>query len=265
MIDKYIICTQDRMERNSESYKEKFKEFEVFCAIEPKVENLEKLLSNETISLKTALNLKNKFRNSDLQMNYIGSVGCSLSHIELWKMCVKANKPFLIVEDDVVPSDNLFFELDEVVDLLKSDNYFIHLLGWTKVFVNMRSAIYTSSSKTLFQLPNSHPPFPCGTQAYLVTPKVAKILLKHAFPISFHVDAYITIVLSYFSSEIDSYYVHSRKGPFKAFKKEGNLGNCTHYVAPNKTYSENSLESKIIFFIETCFKKFRRILNRFLY
>ena len=47
-----------------------------------------------------------------------GEVGCFLSHYNLWKKCIELNVPLCILEDDAVVPDNLYDDLD---DLLETD------------------------------------------------------------------------------------------------------------------------------------------------
>ena len=85
-----------------------------------------------------------------------GEIGCFMSHWKLWEMCVEANEPFMILEDDIV------FERqpDLSDDIGDADLLY---LDWKE----MKKA----GAKP------GRPCYPYWTCAYIITPKGAKTLL----------------------------------------------------------------------------------------
>ena len=92
-----------------------------------------------------------------------GEVGCFLSHYNLWKKCIKLNVPLCILEDDAVVPDNLYDDLDE---LLETYNFIY--LGWKE----MEKSLPTFDSRFVI------PVYPYWALAYVITPEAAKILVN---------------------------------------------------------------------------------------
>lgn len=99
-----------------------------------------------------------------------GEIGCTLTHIEIYKKIIDKNKPAMIFENDIEVTKELLDQAIEVCDTLD----FVHL-GWhPDVYAN--TFFYgVKSNKRLFlinHLVNFH-----GTYSYFITPKIAKALL----------------------------------------------------------------------------------------
>jgi len=92
-----------------------------------------------------------------------GEVGCFLSHYNLWKKCIELNVPLCILEDDAVIPDNLYDDLDE---LLETYNFIY--LGWKE----MEKSLPTFDSRFVI------PVYPYWALAYVITPEAAKILVN---------------------------------------------------------------------------------------
>ena len=92
-----------------------------------------------------------------------GEVGCFLSHYNLWKKCIELNVPLCILEDDAVVPDNLYDDLD---NLLETYNFIY--LGWREI----AESIPTSDSRFVV------PVYPYWTLAYVITPEAAKLLVN---------------------------------------------------------------------------------------
>ena len=92
-----------------------------------------------------------------------GEVGCFLSHYNLWKKCIELNVPLCILEDDAVVPDNLYDDLDE---LLETYNFIY--LGWKE----MEKSLPTFDSRFVI------PVYPYWALAYVITPEAAKILVN---------------------------------------------------------------------------------------
>lgn len=144
-----------------------------------------------------------------------GAIGCYLSHIEVWKKCVKLNRTIVVFEDDFVPIDPSG-DSNPSETLLRSIHDAID-----KDYDILRFAYYTfdggsdSGSGTveitpyLSTIKNVH-----GTGAYFITPRGAKKLLSRALPINTHVDHYISMVanLGHVREYFTPYSLHQESG-----------------------------------------------------
>jgi len=101
-------------------------------------------------------------------------IGCALSHIALWRECAEEGRPVIVVEDDVVLKDG-----KERIEEETRGKDFASLVYLSK----HRSPVLADHLTTFW-----------GTQAYFLTPAAAKVLLRHAFPLSVHIDRYVAAV-----------------------------------------------------------------------
>lgn len=135
----------------------------------------------------------NRGRSLDSDIANHGAIGCSLSHIKLWKQMIeKKEEMYLIIEDDVAVTATITTEtinsfLQEVCQ--HDPNWDVILLGWMKPLpgvlskdgdVRVTPNIYKINDVTF------------GTHAYLINRKGAERLLKSAFPIIDQVDSYLS-------------------------------------------------------------------------
>ena len=104
------------------------------------------------------------------------AVGCSLSHIALWRLCLENGTPIVVVEDDVEVEPDQQEALEEACGHPAD---FVSLVSCTKYPDIQRLADAKQFS---------------GTQAYCVRPSAAKLLLEQCLPIEVHVDIYIAAV-----------------------------------------------------------------------
>lgn len=112
-----------------------------------------------------------------------GEIGCFLSHIQAWELCVFNDIATLVFEDDFLVSENLELVINDLLTI--SDQ-------WNLVRL---SGIYETQHETLrqrlgYQLVKNLGE-PCGTAAYLIQPAAAKVLLSHAADIYEPVDHYL--------------------------------------------------------------------------
>ncbi|TPJ35329.1 glycosyltransferase family 25 protein [Mesorhizobium sp. B2-6-5] len=128
-----------------------------------------------------------------------GTLGCALSHINLWKLSASENKTITIFEDDVRSS---FRFMEESADILSQapadwdmiqwgwifDPSFIWLdFGFSKAKLDFydrrytnRTALFQSEkfARSLIKVEHSF-----GLQAYTITPRGARILLEKCLPL----------------------------------------------------------------------------------
>ncbi|TPJ75281.1 glycosyltransferase [Mesorhizobium sp. B2-5-13] len=128
-----------------------------------------------------------------------GTLGCALSHINLWKLSASENKTITVFEDDVRSS---FRFMEESADILSQapadwdmiqwgwifDPSFIWLdFGFSKAKLDFydrrytnRTALFQSEkfARSLIKVEHSF-----GLQAYTITPRGARILLEKCLPL----------------------------------------------------------------------------------
>lgn len=110
------------------------------------------------------------------------AVGCSLSHIALWRKAVELDRPIIVLEDDV-----------------RMDKDFMHTaMSRIPVGVDHAAIVYlpfADRTECGEYWCNVQPRIGFGgTQMYYITPRGASILLEQALPIVSQVDVYIGYV-----------------------------------------------------------------------
>jgi GR25 family glycosyltransferase involved in LPS biosynthesis len=128
-----------------------------------------------------------------------GSLGCALSHLNLWKKAVSENRIVTIFEDDVICADRFQEESTELISRLRDDwdivqwgylfwRYFVWLdFGFAKAKVEFYDRSF-SEDRSRFQsasVPRSlvRTAYVLGAQAYTVSPKGARALLEYCLPL----------------------------------------------------------------------------------
>lgn len=129
-----------------------------------------------------------------------GQIGCGLSHLKCIIKCYQSNKPWLIFEDDVIPSHNWEQELSRLLISAPSHWDFL-LLGWnfdsclqiewlsgltmTGLFQprfpsdhQIKQALSFQSDRQWYRLHRA-----LGLAAYLVSPRGAAKILEWALPL----------------------------------------------------------------------------------
>ncbi len=128
-----------------------------------------------------------------------GSLGCSLSHVNLWKKAVSENRIVTIFEDDVICADRFQEESTELLSRLRDDWDIVQWgydfgpkFAWLDFgFAKAKLEFYDhsfSEDRSRFQsasLPRSlvRTAHVLGTQAYTVSPKGARALLEYCLPL----------------------------------------------------------------------------------
>ena len=79
-----------------------FKNINHFQAIDGRKMNPKNLLTQGTISIRAYSDLIYG-REEHTGISSLGTIGCTLSHLELWKKCALGLPYILIAEDDVIP------------------------------------------------------------------------------------------------------------------------------------------------------------------
>ena len=142
--------------------------------------------THPAVSVGTANNIKSATRRSHYEIDSAGAVGCSLSHFRAWRSLLDSGAPAMVIfEDDTrVPPDfrqrltQLLHDLPPKWDIVQ--------------FYNTR---YNGGVFGCQPDPTRQPWSTCenimGAFAYMISPSGAQKMLKDAFPIELHVDAYM--------------------------------------------------------------------------
>lgn len=125
------------------------------------------------------------------EIDAIGAVGCSLSHIKLWKMAaaLPEGSIMVILEDDAHPQKQILKKLEK--DPPDFSNADIILLGWNGQTEGMtQRRPFRLTSPKIFDV-TSVPGTAWGSHAYAITPRGARELLKRGEMICEHVDRHL--------------------------------------------------------------------------
>jgi GR25 family glycosyltransferase involved in LPS biosynthesis len=144
-------------------------------AINPSIQYLNQLLKDNY------LNINNYYKILTNQSNFItkGSVGCFMSHLELLKKCIEDQEIFIILEDDVIISNE--FEIT-IMNILNSINDFDMIYLEQPLDVWKETAI--DYNNYLYKIDKGY----FGTFAYIIHPNHANFLIQHLKTIDNHID-----------------------------------------------------------------------------
>jgi|HubBroStandDraft_6_1064221.scaffolds.fasta_scaffold487633_2 glycosyl transferase family 25 len=115
----------------------------------------------------------------------LGEIGCFASHYLLWRQCVEARQPLVIMEDDVLVDDGFVRALKAVPGLLST--YPLLRLGLISEGPNSVPILAAPDGFEVVSLA----PEAYGTQCYVLSDVGAKVLLEHADVWSVPVDLYL--------------------------------------------------------------------------
>ena len=189
-MDIFVISlkrSQDRRDLFNKSNSEFITNFVFHDAVDGKTLNIEQL--NGQIFMKGSKNYSN------------GAVGCALSHLQLWEKCIELNKPIIVMEDDVIVSNNFKKHLNNLVsnmlpkdfDIVQLSYNFDSVLSYNNTVyeqchctfgkkkmtqTDISNFVNSKINTTIAKLNNCF-----GTSAYILSPKGAKILKEKCFPL----------------------------------------------------------------------------------
>lgn len=166
-----------------------FQNINHFKAIDGRKFSLESLLENKIISIRSYKDLLT-IREQSSGLPSLGAIGCTMSHCELWKLCVEKNLPYIaIAEADLHLRDITPKIQDKIKEILQKPN---------SLFV---SAYITRQKITHF----------IGTHFYIVSNSACKELIKNAFPIDVQTDAYIAHMDTINKINIEGFSIGAQK------------------------------------------------------
>ena len=118
-----------------------------------------------------------------------GEIGCYLSHVSTWREVAHSDAPFgLVLEDDARLNPR-------VVELLRRIDRFPRTVDICNLIPTNRKQPYKTSFVRRYRVIPGHRLVRVfghmwGAAAYLVRPRAAQLLLRHAFPIQQPVDSF---------------------------------------------------------------------------
>jgi hypothetical protein len=138
--------------------------------------NVEDLINNNVITARTYNELVTGVRHEHSGTPSIGSIGCYVSHVNLWKKCVDDNLPYMVIaEDDVVLNKLNPDEIKIIQDTFNTPNsIFISPIPGTITYLN--------------DIPFSF----FGLHFYIVSNQACRNMLRNVYPIDMQVDAYMS-------------------------------------------------------------------------
>ena len=154
-----------------------FKNINHFKAINGRELDSLELLNNNIITTRSYTDLIYG-RNEHSGIPSKGAIGCTLSHMELWKMCIDKNLPFIIiVEDDLIfkkPISNK--DMSNIKQsLIKQNGGFI-----STVYIYNNSKEISKKTRYFF-----------GAHFYIISNSCARKLYNQVLPIDMQVDHYM--------------------------------------------------------------------------
>lgn len=135
------------------------------------------------------LNLNNLIQKNILNKNnkmMVGAIGCSLSHISLWKEALKHKKNILVCEDDIL-IPKYFNKMLPTYLIQMPQNWDILYLGSS----NIHGKKYSQNLLTPNIINNSKSTHNTGMYAMLIHYKFLEKLIKQNIPISDNIDQVI--------------------------------------------------------------------------
>ena len=147
-----------------------FKKINHFAAVDGRKSTPINLLKNNTITIRSYHDLI-LGREQHTGIPGLGAIGCTLSHYELWMLCVKNDLPYIIiVEDDV-----------KIPYISKIDKKKI-----AKILEKKNSVFLGTTVEKDDKITRAH-----GTHFCIIEHNAARFLVKYALPIDIQTDHYI--------------------------------------------------------------------------
>lgn len=166
-------------------------------------------------------------------------IACFLSHIKCWQMIVDNDDDYAFVfEDDVHLSSQLpeFIKAEfwrGKVDLLSIEQFFPDVHAQPKPILN-------NNAFSIYEVVHDNP----GTGGYLVSKKMAKILLEHSSPFYYLVDSYLFSPRRIITALYGSYQLNPALCT-QGFKNQEFMTN--NYVHPSSMYVDKTLAHSSLF------------------
>jgi GR25 family glycosyltransferase involved in LPS biosynthesis len=183
----YVINLDRRPERWNEFSKQpilrEFKQLQRFSAVDGSKLDI---MNDERVSIHTRHNIHNKFRRSDYEINTVGAIGATFSHVTLWQNFLKGKEEYLVVfEDDTIVGKKEMDLIDSLIPTLP-ESWDVWLLGrhnwqFKETHLDPRKP---KGWKSVQQFTGAH--------GYVLSRRGAEILVQNPFPIETHIEYYIS-------------------------------------------------------------------------
>jgi len=182
-----------------------------FQAIDGRKFNTDDLLEKGMITIRSYNDLKEN-RQQDSGIPSLGAIGCTMSHYNLWMLCVKMNFPYIIIlENDVnLPSK---------------------ISGDTKLKINSALAKENSIYMSSTYKKNNNFITVLGTHFYIISNGACKELIKNTFPIDVQTDWYISNKATTKKVNIEAFKIADQKPHFSSIQSM-----CVKCQLPNNIF-----------------------------
>lgn len=238
----FVICLEKtkhkRCNVNYNSYSKVFKNTIKFQAIDADNININ---DKNIIHPFTQMTIKNKISDDLFFIQSQGVIGCSLSHINLWKKCIKLNEPIVIIEDDIHFTDEVKKPLIEALRNIPKNADFASLMN---IPINIKYEKFNDMWNKI-----NGPRF-FGMQVYYITPRGASILLKDSLPIVTHIDHWVGIKANTIKN-FNAYILNKRLYSLDKFFKDdlSSISNHDSYNLKRLLPNNNMFYISILFII----------------
>lgn len=168
-----------------------FNDVRWFPAIDGRKLNVTNLREKNLITIRSYNDLMTE-RTQHEGLPTLGAVGCTMSHSNVWKLCLQQNLPYVIILEDDVNIDKKISQKDqEFIQSFLQNNV-------NPVFVSANI-----NKKPLIQF--------FGLQFYIVSNGACKALLPGTFPIDVQTDAYIAHIAQLGQITLGGYLIFPQK------------------------------------------------------
>lgn len=165
--------------------------------------------------MKSLLDSKNGIsKRYHYELGSIGAIGCSLSHIKIWRKVLQENTKYMMVfEDDArvtgISMDDIILRLEDL-----PEDWHIYMIGQPH---SILEGIHVPSKNQLYKLTRF-----CGTHAYIINSTGARYLIERGnlFPIQQQIDSYLSELGWDYGMNI---YMHLNKPMFGTFDRSSDI------------------------------------------
>lgn len=170
----------------------------------------------------TKMHIQSKYgQESFFSVPSMGAVGCYMSHVALWKLCVELDQAIAVMEEDVELGSKETLAIHACLKQVPPDASFLSLMYQSYEDAEPYDATWD----------RMRGPYHGGTQLYVMFPKGAKLLLKNALPCLTQVDAWIGITCFHHPKEMRAYVLRQRLYTrIMMFKDNLNSSIQTHFA-----------------------------------
>jgi len=175
-----------------------------------RISDMGDLLTNPEISEFTKIRVVGRTRRSHEEIDTSGAIGCSLSHINLWKILLESDATHMVImEHDVNfepfrQSGRLASYLQSQIDALPSETWDVWLSGYNRLRDCSPWDTPQATPKIARTVldPNAHCKCQAdfldirsffGTHCYIISREGAQKMIANALPIESHIDGYMSL------------------------------------------------------------------------